>query len=382
MAEFTRKQLYKLVWSKSAVKLSKELGVSDVMIAKTCKKHKIPKPPLGYWAKLAHGHDVSRPPLPKLSDEYLDRIEITPQPDYMRPSTLSDETKAIVRDLKSDANKIIVPEAIEERHPLVAKTETSLRTAKASKEGLVSPKARKCLDVQIGLASIDRAMRILHTLIVSLEARGMQVDVKDEEYTRLTLVEVQNETFTLRLRESLSERALELTPAQKQENAKHRYFPTYPTHETYANGQLTLTIGEKGHYRQRRWSELDGRPLEERLNSVVAWFYMECERIRQRRAAREEQERQWAEEQRIREEQERRREEKERRAREEQQRRKNLENDALMWERARLIRNYVRAAEQSAIRRSVDVSENSEMGKWLAWARMHADSIDPMKNHP
>jgi len=39
MAEFTRQQFYEQVWSKSAVQLAKDLNISDVAIAKLCKKH-------------------------------------------------------------------------------------------------------------------------------------------------------------------------------------------------------------------------------------------------------------------------------------------------------------------------------------------------------
>jgi len=46
-------------------KVAKEYGVSDVAIAKTCRKLYIPVPVQGYWNKLAAGKPVeTRPPLP------------------------------------------------------------------------------------------------------------------------------------------------------------------------------------------------------------------------------------------------------------------------------------------------------------------------------
>ena len=48
-------EMQKLVWEKPASQLSEDLGVSDVAIAKFCKKHSITKPNRGYWAKLAAG---------------------------------------------------------------------------------------------------------------------------------------------------------------------------------------------------------------------------------------------------------------------------------------------------------------------------------------
>jgi len=48
-------------------KLAKKYGLSDVGLAKVCKKLKNSRPGLGYWAKKAAGKHVGkRPPLPPL----------------------------------------------------------------------------------------------------------------------------------------------------------------------------------------------------------------------------------------------------------------------------------------------------------------------------
>src|SRR5437764_2549833 len=106
MPELTRQQLYDAVWSKSSVQLAKDFGVSDVTIDKTCRKHKIPKPPLGYWAKLEHGHPVEKPPLPKVDEPWLQTIHIEPVPDWLRESPLPEDTVAKMDAEKADANKI------------------------------------------------------------------------------------------------------------------------------------------------------------------------------------------------------------------------------------------------------------------------------------
>ena len=51
----TRKQLYEKVWSTPMTAISKEYGLSDVGMAKLCKRHDIPRPPRGYWAQVQHG---------------------------------------------------------------------------------------------------------------------------------------------------------------------------------------------------------------------------------------------------------------------------------------------------------------------------------------
>ena len=50
-----REDLYFLVWTMPTTKVAKILGVSDVAVAKRCKKLNVPKPPRGYWAKLQSG---------------------------------------------------------------------------------------------------------------------------------------------------------------------------------------------------------------------------------------------------------------------------------------------------------------------------------------
>ena len=55
---FTRQEFYELVWSKPMTQLAKEFAISDVALHKICKKHNIPNPPPGWWAKKAAGKDA------------------------------------------------------------------------------------------------------------------------------------------------------------------------------------------------------------------------------------------------------------------------------------------------------------------------------------
>lgn len=62
-----REKLYDEVWTEPVVKVAKRYGVSDVALRKVCVKLSVPVPPLGHWAKLAHGKPTSRPRLPPLA---------------------------------------------------------------------------------------------------------------------------------------------------------------------------------------------------------------------------------------------------------------------------------------------------------------------------
>ncbi|SRR6266496_1591359 len=68
---WNREELYAKVWAAPVVRVAKEYGVSDVAVAKACRKLKVPLPGRGYWAKKAHGHAVAKKPLPKLKEEII-----------------------------------------------------------------------------------------------------------------------------------------------------------------------------------------------------------------------------------------------------------------------------------------------------------------------
>ena len=63
-AKLTREELYDLMWSTPVAKVAKELGVSGVALAKRCKRVAVPLPPRGYWARIAAGQKIPKPPLP------------------------------------------------------------------------------------------------------------------------------------------------------------------------------------------------------------------------------------------------------------------------------------------------------------------------------
>jgi integrase len=61
---FRREALYELVWTAPVLEVAGRLNVSDVALAKLCRRAAIPIPPRGYWARLESGQAVQRPALP------------------------------------------------------------------------------------------------------------------------------------------------------------------------------------------------------------------------------------------------------------------------------------------------------------------------------
>jgi hypothetical protein len=83
----TRAELYERVWEWPVTKVAARLRISDVALHKICRKHGIPVPPQGHWAKLAAGKPVKISPLPKASDSSKEPVEIIGSPTQKLPES-------------------------------------------------------------------------------------------------------------------------------------------------------------------------------------------------------------------------------------------------------------------------------------------------------
>lgn len=71
-----RQKLYEQVWTVPGTILAAQYGVSDVGLAKICRRHGIPRPPRGYWARRQAGQSVKPKPLPKIKGDGNHMVQI------------------------------------------------------------------------------------------------------------------------------------------------------------------------------------------------------------------------------------------------------------------------------------------------------------------
>jgi len=62
-SDLSREELFARVWERPATDVAEELGISGVALGKLCSRLQVPKPPRGYWARVASGETLRRPPL-------------------------------------------------------------------------------------------------------------------------------------------------------------------------------------------------------------------------------------------------------------------------------------------------------------------------------
>ncbi len=59
---YQREKLYDEVWKDPVLVVAKRYGVSEVALAKACRKLAVPLPPRGYWTRVRAGRTLPRPP--------------------------------------------------------------------------------------------------------------------------------------------------------------------------------------------------------------------------------------------------------------------------------------------------------------------------------
>jgi hypothetical protein len=100
------------------MKLASRFGVSDVAIAKACRKHKIPLPGRGYWNRVQAGQKMMKAPLPNGEEETI---------------TFSRDTREVPQAITSSL-QVPVPATTRNLHPIAAQTYPELRQQVQSKE--------------------------------------------------------------------------------------------------------------------------------------------------------------------------------------------------------------------------------------------------------
>ena len=78
--DISREDLFALIWEKPTVEVARDMGISDVTVAKLCAHLQVPKPPRGYWARVEAGQTPRRPPLRAFRDEIEERRKVIARP--------------------------------------------------------------------------------------------------------------------------------------------------------------------------------------------------------------------------------------------------------------------------------------------------------------
>lgn len=367
-----REKLYEEVWGEPVVIVAKRYGISDVGLAKICKKLSIPLPTRGYWAKVKAGRIMKKIPLPKLK-ENCPQDAVLSKADPVRKAAETVAKQKIISHGENSEKTMTVPTELVDPHPLVKAAGKRLR----QREGVIDEKGLRAapaevVHLQVSSSSLDRALLIADTLLKQLESHSVTIRVDAQR--KETLLDLNGTVVSFSITERVSRTNHQDTPAETR--AKERYrsrsmlgvsmpYPHTPRYDYRPTGVLAISAGR---WPSRNWNDTSRTPLEKRMPEIVTGLIALIEETRGKEA-------------------EEARQKEERRLREERyaylvQRReqelaqfKKLEADAINWERAARLRSYIAAREQSLI---AEAGTSPKHEDWIAWALAKADWLDPM----
>lgn len=188
---FSRREFYELVWSKPMTHLAKELGVSDVALHKVCRKHAIPNPPAGWWAKKAAGKKVQQIMLPEQAgDDRAGVITIRPVTVVEWQALAAESAQKIATNSEGEVELVQPKPSAKIRATLAA-----LRQATPNFQGLVEIKNPGLIQCSVAKSSVARLATILAQLEAMAKIQGFSL-TDDDKPCRFTNGE-QSVTFTV-----------------------------------------------------------------------------------------------------------------------------------------------------------------------------------------
>ena len=376
----TREELYGLVWSQPMTQVAAGFGLTDVAVAKWCRKLRVPRPGRGYWARVAAGYKVKKLPLPMANPGDVTSVP-RPSPPAVRAGSATETTdQTPPPGLDRFPEAIAVPETLDHPHHLVRSTRAALRRSHKDEYGIRYATGDQVLIVNVSDAQANRALRIMDGLIRTLEVAGYPVTSiwKNDQYDRSIKgrcdVTVEGEPVPFHLVEKRCRTERPPTEKERRDTERWSYLRGRRYFEYSSTGKLSLIVGYPGEYWSRgRVSDGRGVPLEARLRKFVELLLREGIRLKEERLAAEERERREAEERQIRREEERR-------CRIELRRRQRIERLADRWRRAQELRAFIAAVLQS--RAGSEEPHPRGLDRWLEWAQRYADELDPLGTNP
>lgn len=167
----SRAELHDRVWSEPILEVAKSLGISDVGLAKACRRHDIPTPPRGYWAKKEHRYRPKQTPLPDAT-KHEEVILHGPLDRNMPNSVYGEATEEPLPAEEQEAARIQVAASLRGAHALVAKANDEMAGARKDAVGLLVPPDDASLGMRVSRAQLRRALLILDAILKALNARG------------------------------------------------------------------------------------------------------------------------------------------------------------------------------------------------------------------
>lgn len=360
-----RSELYRLVWQEPMSRLAKTYGMSDVGLAKVCRKHDIPCPPRGYWARKQHGQQPEQTPLP--DPERTTQIELRDPADV----TVTPTAEAPALDVNVE-----VADSLRGCHALVSTANQELQHAATGESGLIRHEDERTLHVVTSKASLRRALLIMDALLKALENLGHTVG-------RGPTVMIDGLALRFGIVEDLEKKRE--VPAEHDLDGSYSFGHSRYDEKRVPSGRLALSIDHSDSYWlhgcRRTWRDTERHRLEDRLDRFIAGLLamVACRKQYEVEQAKRMEQRRLEEERR--QEAARQLAEKRKQYKAEAARVNELITEAENWRKARLLREFVETVKREHTAAGT-FQPGSPIEQWAEWASRQADRLDPLRPSP
>jgi len=353
--------------------LAPKYGLSDVGLAKICKKYNIPRPWLGYWTQVKHGVAIGPTELPDPDDD--PEIVIRPyRPPVDGATGQGDFTNIFDRALEAEAyaSKITVPKEAK-LHDSIASLMSCLREQPQGEWGRSTPGISGTLNVRVSKKQLHRAHLILDILLSELDKRG--ADVFSTTRFGGSGLRVLGEQIGIQIVELLMVKEVDSRgKILRSDYYESRPQPLWLAKQTVKpSGRLLLKLEPYWNLWDRRlrrnWRDAKKQRLEDCINDIIVGM------IRIAAAQRE------SVEECIERSAEHKDEEERKKRREQLQaaidaRVGKMNAEVARWSKAQSIRNYVAAARERT--KDVPKKDRTRVSRWLDWVDGRANLVDPL----
>ena len=352
----SRTELFEKVWSTPVRTLAKEYGISDVGLSKLCRRHEIPRPGLGYWARIQFGQKPPKPALPLPTNPALEAIEIIRSDP--RPSRRIDPL---------DVPNIEVRQDRPITHPVALRIDKSILRSKKDERGLLQPSSGCIVPLHVTEGTLQRGVRILDALFHGLEQRRHTIEwIKP--FDKPLAVIVENERIYLSVIEIVKRTDHKPTAAEANKKPYSWYGPRW---DYSATGDLKLEAVSSEFGIRQSWS--DGK--RQRLESLVGEMVIRCERaapiVKIKRAESEERHRKWEEERKRSEQAAARQAEYERKS-------KIVKRLCENWRESKVIAEFAKEMQTRVSASDISEKLRKELDEVIDWTLRHADYVNPL----
>lgn len=363
----TRKQLYEKVWSTPMTVISKEYGLSDVGMAKLCKRHDIPRPPRGYWAKVEHGQKPSKVKLPNPDQDAT--INIHGQSKKQVDSQIQTQVDMAISKL----GPISVRDHLRGCHHLIGEMREYLGTREVFPTGIYKVTQEAPLDLKVSKTNMHRALLIMDALLKAMESQGWII-------RKGPVIEVLGVDISLALSEGVVSKTEE--PPEDDLSDRYRFHHDRMITKQVPSGEFTLVVDGKSTRYRRKMKDGIRQSLEDQLPKVLEVMVFIASSHRQDELERQAWHRKWEEEQRREDALRKRKYELKKQIMAEKVKVGGLVREMRQWRQSQDLLAYIEARRTRHLADRKAVTMDEEFTKWHQWAMDQAARIDPLCPSP